>query len=103
MVLTMQVYAYEKTSLADIPKNTQFPRLGAAYTPYARTVSSQIVLPAALPDPGTLFDSVMVRKKFEAHPNEISSILFYLASIIIHGKLFFPSRLHVMILHAKKK
>jgi linoleate 8R-lipoxygenase/9,12-octadecadienoate 8-hydroperoxide 8R-isomerase len=28
----------------------------------------------------------MARKKFEPHPNKISSILFYLASIIIHGK-----------------
>ena len=41
---------------------------------------------STLPDPGTLFDSVMVRKKFEPHPNEISSMLFYLGSIIIHGK-----------------
>ena len=41
---------------------------------------------AALPDPGALFDSLMARKEFEPHPNKISSILFYLASIIIHGK-----------------
>ncbi|MCJ1260674.1 hypothetical protein MMC22_000536 [Lobaria immixta] len=60
------------------------PQIGAANTPYARTVRSQTVNPAYLPDPGTIFDSVMVRKDFTPHPNKISSVLFYLASIIIH-------------------
>jgi linoleate 8R-lipoxygenase/9,12-octadecadienoate 8-hydroperoxide 8R-isomerase len=40
--------------------------------------------PGALPDPGDIFDSVMTRKHKEPHPNKISSMLFYLASIIIH-------------------
>ena len=62
------------------------PMLGAAGTPYARSVRPQTPQPAYLPEPETLFDSVMVRKKFTPHPNEISSMLFYLASIIIHGK-----------------
>lgn len=39
----------------------------------------------ALPDPGVVFDSLMARKDFKEHPNKISSMLFYLASIIIHG------------------
>ena len=64
------------------------PRIGAAGTPYARSVRPQTVQPAYLPEPEVLFDSVMVRKKFIPHPNEISSMLFYLASIIIHGISF---------------
>lgn len=41
--------------------------------------------PAALPDPGALFDSLLARKDFKEHPTKISSVLFYLAAIIIHG------------------
>lgn len=62
-----------------------WPRIGAANTPYARSVRPQTVQLASLPEPGVLFDSLMARKTFEPHPNEISSMLFYLASIIIHG------------------
>lgn len=40
--------------------------------------------PGAMPDAGVIFDSVMTRKHREPHPNKISSMLFYLASIIIH-------------------
>ena len=68
-----------------IPKNFLFPQMGAAGTPYARSVKPQTIQKAALPDPGVLFDSVMTRKEFEPHPNGVSSMLFYLASIIIHG------------------
>lgn len=60
------------------------PQLGAANTPYARTVKPSHVQPPARPDPGVVFDSVMSRKHHELHPNRISSVLFYLASIIIH-------------------
>ena len=60
------------------------PNLGKAGTPYARTVAPKNMQPGALPDPGTIFDSVMARKHSEPHPNKISSMLFYLASIIIH-------------------
>jgi len=68
-------------------ENIMYPRLGAANTPYARTVQPRTIQPSALPDPGDLFDSVMVRKKFIPHPNKISSVLFYFASIIIHGMI----------------
>ena len=61
------------------------PQIGAAGQTYARTVRPLTVQPASLPEPETLFDSVLVRKKFVPHPNGISSMLFYLASIIIHG------------------
>lgn len=62
------------------------PQLGAAGTPYARTVKPCTMQTPALPDAGVVFDSVMVRKKENCtlHPNRISSVLFYLASIIIH-------------------
>jgi hypothetical protein len=38
----------------------------------------------ALPDPGLIFDAVFARKTFRKHPNNVSSILFYWASLIIH-------------------
>ncbi|PVI05849.1 hypothetical protein DM02DRAFT_53467 [Periconia macrospinosa] len=60
------------------------PQLGAAGTPYARTVKPSMMQTPALPDAGVIFDSVMTRKHSELHPNRISSVLFYLASIIIH-------------------
>nr|POE59032.1 linoleate 10r-lipoxygenase [Quercus suber] len=40
--------------------------------------------PGALPDPGLIFDSLFAREKFEPHPNNNSSIIFYWASLIIH-------------------
>lgn len=60
------------------------PQLGAAGTPYARTVKPETMQTPARPDAGVVFDSVMTRKHRELHPNRISSVLFYLASIIIH-------------------
>lgn len=62
------------------------PDLGKAGTPYARTVAPKSMQPAALPDAGVVFDAIMARKpeNLKKHPNQISSILFYLASIIIH-------------------
>ncbi|KAK5116380.1 hypothetical protein LTR62_007927 [Meristemomyces frigidus] len=66
--------------------NPQNPQIGAANMAYARTVTPKTMMPGALPDPGILFDSVMARQDPEGvpHPNKISSMLFYLASIIIH-------------------
>ncbi|KAJ4356159.1 uncharacterized protein N0V89_004189 [Didymosphaeria variabile] len=60
------------------------PQLGAANMPYARTVKPSMMQTPCRPDAGVVFDSVMTRKHAEKHPNEISSVLFYLASIIIH-------------------
>ncbi|KAK8200504.1 heme peroxidase [Phyllosticta capitalensis] len=60
------------------------PKLGAAGMSYARTVQPKTPQPVALPDAGVVFDSIMSRKVSEEHPNKISSVLFYLASIIIH-------------------
>jgi hypothetical protein len=65
--------------------NIAFPDLGKAKTPYARSTQPLIQQNIALPDPGSIFDTLMERTgEFEPHPNKISSMLFYLASIIIH-------------------
>jgi hypothetical protein len=62
------------------------PDIGKTGMFYARTIQTQTVRQATLPDPGVLFDSIMARKSPNGtkHPNRISSMLFYLASIIIH-------------------
>ncbi|KAK5135986.1 hypothetical protein LTR08_004240 [Meristemomyces frigidus] len=66
--------------------NYTMPHIGKAGMPYARTVAPMTKPPACLPDPGLLFDTVMARKdeKGTSHPAKVSSMLFYLASIIIH-------------------
>ncbi|KAF2760619.1 hypothetical protein EJ05DRAFT_436627 [Pseudovirgaria hyperparasitica] len=80
-------YAYRT---ADGSYNSlKFPGMGAANMPYARSVKPMTVQPGARPDPGLLFDALMARPEhydYEAnkHPNRISSVLFYVASIIVH-------------------
>ncbi|KAI9741179.1 MAG: hypothetical protein M1834_002892 [Cirrosporium novae-zelandiae] len=64
--------------------NMLYPHIGKANTPYARSVNPKMIRPAALPPPDVIFDSVLARDKYVPHPNKISSMLFYLASIIIH-------------------
>ncbi|PGH01900.1 prostaglandin-endoperoxide synthase 2 [Blastomyces parvus] len=64
--------------------NPMFPRLGAANTPYARSIRPMTIQPAALPDPGLIFDSLFARQEFKPHPNGVSSIFFSWASLIIH-------------------
>jgi hypothetical protein len=66
--------------------NPLYPSMGAAGTTYARSVRPTIMPPGALPDPGLIYDSVMRRsdKGFKKHPNNVSSILWYWATIIIH-------------------
>ncbi|KAJ5949253.1 Psi-producing oxygenase A [Penicillium verhagenii] len=74
--------AYRK---ADGSGNNPFwPNIGAAGTPYARSVRPTIVQPVTRPNAETLFDTLLTRKEFKEHPNKISSVLFYFASIIIH-------------------
>lgn len=58
------------------------PKVGTADTPYVRSVRPQTLQPAR-PDPGDLFDTLMARDVFKPHPAKLSSMLFYLASIII--------------------
>lgn len=63
-----------------------WPKLGAARTPYARSVQPKSMQLPDLPDPGVIFDSILARKDFKEHPNKISSLLFYLATLITHGE-----------------
>ncbi|KAI6364264.1 hypothetical protein MCOR08_006210 [Pyricularia oryzae] len=62
------------------------PQLGAAGSRYARSVIPTVTPPGALPDPGLIFDSIMGRtpNSYRKHPNNVSSILWYWATIIIH-------------------
>lgn len=65
--------------------NIRIPDLGRSGTPYARIAKPVMLQNIALPDPGVIFDSLLARDiTFQPHPNKISSMLFYLASIIIH-------------------
>lgn len=67
--------------------NIMYPRLGAAGSYYARTVMPETLAPSVLPDAELVFETIFAREgETRKHPNEISSVLFYLASIIIHGK-----------------
>jgi len=63
-----------------------FPQLGAAGTAYARSVRPNVIRQGALPDPALIYDSVMKRTEYKKHPNNVSSVLWYWASIIIHGQ-----------------
>ncbi|KAI1800009.1 heme peroxidase [Daldinia bambusicola] len=64
--------------------NPTNPQLGAAGSTYARSCRPGIVPLGAMPDPGLIFDSVMKRTKYRKHPNNVSSVLWYWATIIIH-------------------
>lgn len=63
--------------------NILWPHIGKAGQPYARSVRPRRMQPSR-PDPGVVFDSLLCRKEFRPHPNKLSSILFYMASIIVH-------------------
>ncbi|KAF2154127.1 heme peroxidase [Myriangium duriaei CBS 260.36] len=60
------------------------PQMGAAGQPYARTVKPTAGQSAVLPDPGVIFDCLLERHEPKEHPAKISSVLFYLATVIIH-------------------
>lgn len=70
---------------ADGSNNNVFmPKLGAAGSTYARSVRPVVRPSGALPDPGLIFDSIMCRGAFKKNPNNVSSILWLWATIIIH-------------------
>ncbi|KAB8072987.1 heme peroxidase [Aspergillus leporis] len=64
--------------------NPTLPWLGAANTPYARSIAPLTIQPGGLPDAGLVFDSLFAREKFTPHPNKVSSLFFDWASLIIH-------------------
>ncbi|KAJ9263257.1 hypothetical protein DTO212C5_7683 [Paecilomyces variotii] len=75
-------YAYRSADGSN--NNPTLPWLGAANTPYARSIPPSTIQPGALPDPGLIFDSLFAREKFTPHPNKVSSLFFDWASLVIH-------------------
>ncbi|KAF8532744.1 heme peroxidase [Gautieria morchelliformis] len=72
--------------------NPLIPELGAAHTPYARSVTSSHVVPiSTLPDPGLVFDTLLKRDRQVDHPTGLSSMFFAFANLIIHS-LFHTNR-----------
>ncbi|KAK6544846.1 hypothetical protein TWF694_001527 [Orbilia ellipsospora] len=69
--------------------NIQFPYIGQAGQPYARSVRQVVQAPGAYPDAGLIFDAIMARSEYKRNPNNVSSLLFYLGFIISHD-LFKP-------------
>ncbi|KAL6892999.1 heme peroxidase [Trichoderma longibrachiatum] len=64
--------------------NPLMPKLGAAGTPYSRSCRPGVMPLGAMPDPEAIFEGIMARDKFIKNPNNVSSILWYWATIIIH-------------------
>ncbi|KAJ3453403.1 hypothetical protein MRS44_017650 [Fusarium solani] len=72
--------------------NILYPHLGAAGSHYARSVVSKHTRTSILPDPSLIFDSqpyspgLLARNgTVRESPSKVSSCLFYLATVIIHG------------------
>lgn len=64
--------------------NPMNPMLGAAGSTYARTCRPGVIPLGAMPDPELIFESIMKRTTYKKHPNNVSSVLWYWATIIIH-------------------
>ena len=64
------------------------PHLGARGHTYSRTCKPKNLQLGAQPDPESIFEAVMARDGFRKNPNNVSSILWYWATIIIHGMSF---------------
>ncbi|GAA5917978.1 hypothetical protein JCM8208_000715 [Rhodotorula glutinis] len=64
----------------------------SSLTPSRRSTSVRVrgtpnlhTFPTQLPDPGVVWDSLLKRDKFVAHPSGISSLLFGFAQLIVHS------------------
>jgi linoleate 10R-lipoxygenase len=79
---------YKYRSADGSNNNPTLPWLGAANTPYCRTIPPLTIQPTGLPDAGLIFDSLFARQEFTPHPNKVSSVFFDWASLIIHGRLY---------------
>ena len=65
--------------------NILYPDLGKSGSYYARSVVPQRTPPAALPDPGDIFDELFARRgPAKEHPAKFSSVAIGMATIIIH-------------------
>ncbi|KAF4332293.1 Psi-producing oxygenase A [Fusarium beomiforme] len=66
--------------------NILYPQLGAAGSHYARSVVPKHKRTSILPDPSLIFDSLLARNgSAKENPSKVSSCLFYLATVLIHG------------------
>ncbi|KAF9223967.1 heme peroxidase [Gyrodon lividus] len=66
--------------------NPDFPDLGKAGTPYARSVQQANPLPRnQMPDAGLVFDTLLRRDEFRKHPAGLSSLMFSFAALVIHS------------------
>ncbi|EIW79353.1 putative linoleate diol synthase [Coniophora puteana RWD-64-598 SS2] len=66
--------------------NPDFPDLGRAGQPYARSVQQINPLPRyEMPDAGLVFDTLLRRDKFRKHPAGLSSLMFSFAALVIHS------------------
>ncbi|KAK9441774.1 heme peroxidase [Metarhizium brunneum] len=72
--------------------NPLMPKLGAAGTPYSRTCKPGPANMGALPDPELIYEAVMARDGFKKNPNNVSSILWYWATIVIHDLFWTNSK-----------
>ncbi|KAF6807360.1 fatty acid oxygenase [Colletotrichum sojae] len=65
--------------------NIHDPKMGAANTAYARSTPAKSYQNPNQPEPEMIFDMLFARgAEFKPHPNKLSSVLFYLATIITH-------------------
>ncbi|KAI1185120.1 linoleate diol synthase [Nemania serpens] len=71
--------------------NPMNPMLGAAGSTYARTCRPSVPV-GALPDPELVFETIMKRTNYRKHPNNVSSVLWYWADIIIHDLFWTDQR-----------
>lgn len=75
-----------KYRTADGSNNSKaMPWLGKAGSTYARSVEPKTSQSPTPPDAGLIFDELLARgPEAREHPNQFSSLLFYLATIIVH-------------------
>lgn len=91
--LSLQGHTYRYRAADGSNNNITFPNLGRAGSSYARTVTPKTLQPGVLPDPSVVFDAIYARTEDPIeHPNKISSMMFYLASIIIHDVFYTDPR-----------
>jgi len=65
--------------------NIHSPQMGAAGTAYARSTPAITYQTPNQPEPSLIFDMLFARgDEFKPHPNKLSSVLFYFATIITH-------------------
>ncbi|GIZ44782.1 hypothetical protein CKM354_000797100 [Cercospora kikuchii] len=84
--LSFQGPKYQYRQADGSHNNVLMPNLGAAGSPYAKSIRTTHMMHATRPDPGVLFDSLMARsdETYKENAAGVSSMLFYHASIIIH-------------------